>query len=970
MAYTEPGVIVRTELANAGVVIQSADQDPVIVGELYEVFDEQLSSTRYDARTGGGTQVFAWPGKKATSIVDLAGVREDTAEPDSQLRASAALPLSVKLQDPTTLVETELNVLTDIIAVGQSGFSLVEGVAAAVAKASASDATVAESGKLRKRTGGFVNAGVKIGDKLRLVLQNVSGGPVTVQANVTSVSDVEIGFTATNSPSAIVDDPTMSPVDGDAVTTAGRVASAAGGFTAGLDVGDRVAIWTEAAEVDDGNGTTASTISTVTGLGLVAGDVGRKVSIGSARPADGAVTATDGVTNGTNTLTGTGITASLKGRVVRIAGGTGSIPATYRRVVSAGSGTLTFSGATIPASTGASFTVYAPVVRKIATVVSANQFTYDGVSIHDPLQSNVPVILHTRVLRDVTVVNSDTQFTYSGAALTSTTGFLLNLPVDVFKADAAYQIFADFKVLVTYRALDTTLSAGVRVATLAEVAALGPVNKYNPLLFAADRTLSAMGTDNRNLLLVGVNPWQHMTTPSGLPGDRDEVAAYGLTLEVLSNDPAAYYLAPLTRNAAVRDAFVAHVQAMSQPLEKRERTAHLSYALPMGEVESTSGGIEPGLDGGNKKILDPGMDFISAHSITPGTKVVITKPAAFAGTYDVDAATTDDELVLQGANWAITTEFQVTNGDFDATAGQVTSATTDVWKDVDVGDWIKRGTDYRRVTAKVNNQTLAYAGVALTGTSQTVSVVRSYLPPNEAVEYYVDPLTKTEQAEALKAIAQSRANFRVVHYWPDVARFITGQDQSGNDVVEELDSFYIAAMEAGRAAVLPPERSSTGAALPGVVSLKHSNDYFSTTQLNVIAEGGWAVLMQPTPGGSVVMRHLMSTDRSSIKRQEFSVTKNVDNQAKVIRATLAPNLNDDQGRVNVTQKLLDALMLPLQGVLNFFVSEEQLVVGPNGEEPYVIRRLYQDPDQLDCIKSEVATTQPIPGNTLDITYVI
>ncbi len=970
MAYTEPGVIVRTELANAGVVIQSADQDPVIVGELYEVFEDRAAVTRYDATAGAGTQAFAWPGKKTTSIVDLAGVREDTAEPDAQLREAAAYPLVVEIQDPTTLVKTTLNVITDVLAVGQAGFSVIEGVAGAVAKAAAADGTGAESNKLRKRTGGFVNAGIKIGDKIRVVLAHVAGGPVTVRGNVTAVTDTEVTYTATNAPSAVVDDPTMTPVDGDAVTTPGRIASAAGGFTAGVAVGDRVAIWTEQSEVDDANGTVASTITTVAGLGLVAADVGRKVTLGSAVPADGAVTNTDGVANGTTTFTGTGILAAHKGRVVRIAGGTGSLAVTYRRVTSAGVGTMTVSGAALAASTGVSFTVYAPVVRKIATVVSAGSFTYSGATLHNGLQVNIPVILHTRVLRDVTVVNSDTAFTYSGAAVTSPTGFLLNLPVDVFKADAAYQIFADFQLLVTYRALDVTLAGGQRVSQQSEVTALGLVSKFNPLLFAAERTLAAMGTDNRNLLLVGTNPWHAMVTPSGLPGDKDEVGGYNAALEALSNDPAAYFMAPLTRNAAVRDAFVSHAQAMSQPAEKRERSVHLSYALPLGAVESTTGGIEPGLDGGNKKILDPNKDFISAFSVVPGMVVIIQKPLAYAGSYEVDAATTDDELVLIGANWVQTLEYAVTNADLDAVSGQVTSVTTDVWKDVDIGDWIKRGTDFRRVTAKINNQTLSYAGGALAGTAQSVSVVRSSLPPNEPVEYYVDPLTKTEQANALKAISQSRANFRALHYWPDLIGFITGQDQSGNDVVEDLESFYVAAMEAGRAAVLPPQRSSTGAALNGVSRLKNSNDYFSTTHLNTIAEGGWSILVQPTPGGTVEMRHLLSTDRSSIKRQEFSVTKNVDNQAKVIRATLKPSLNDDQGRVNITQKLLDALMLPLQGVLNFFVSTEQLVVGPNGEEPYVIKRLYQDPDAIDTIKSEVAVTEPIPGNTLDITYVI
>lgn len=965
MAYTPPGVTVRTELTDPGVVIQSADQDPVLVGELFEVFEDQAAVAKYDATTGAGAQVIAWPAKKLTSIVDLAGVRKDTAEPDSQLREGAPYPLVAKLQDPSTLTKITLNPLTDIEAVGQAGFTLVEGVAAAVARTTGSNASAAESNKIRRRIGGFVTNGVKIGDKLRVVLAHPAGGVTTLRGTVTSVSDLEIGYSTSGSP--VVDDPTLVPVDGDAATTPGRIISAAGGFTAGLTVGDRVAIWTEAAEVDDGNGTVASTITSATGLGLTSADVGRKVTLGSVT---GAVTNTDGATNGTNTFTGTGITSAAKGRVVRISGGTASIPATYRRVVTAGAGTLTFSGATIAASTGCNFTVYVPVVRKIATVVAAGEFTYSGADISAGGQTGIPVILHTKVLRDVTVVNNDTDFSYSGTAVTSVTGFLLNLPVDVYKADVQYQVFPDYSVLVSYRALDVTLIAGKRVAKAADLTPLGGTGEYNPLLFAAKWALTAMGTTNRNLLLVAVNPWQHQVTATGFPEDRDDVAAYNKALGVLSNDPAAYSLAPLTKTAAIRDAFSAHALAMSLPANKRERGVYLAYNLPMGKVESTTGGIEPGLDGGNKKILDTGKNFVTTHAITPGLAVVVTKPAAFAGTYEVDGATTDNELVLAGANWTQTEEFAVANGNFDAVSGQVTSATTGVWKDVDVGDWIKSGVNYRRVTAKVNNQTLSYAGVALTGTGQAVSVIRSSLPPNEAVEYYVKPLSLVEQAAQLKAISQARAFYRAVHVWPDKVELVTGTDAQGNDVKKMMDSVYLAAMACARDAVLRPERSSTGMALNGPSGLLHSNEFFEDEHLNTIAEGGWTVFVQPTPGGNIETRHLLSTDRSSIKRQEFSVTKNVDNQAKVIRASLKPSLNDDQGRKNITKPFLDSLMLPFQGVLKFFVSKDQLVVGPNGEAPYTIVSITQDPVQQDQILAVAKTTQPVPANTLDVTYVI
>lgn len=967
MAYQEPGVTVRRELEAEPVQVASVDQEPVIIGEMYEVFADEAADDAYVATTGSGTQVFEWPGKLLTSVVDLAGVREDTAEPDSQLRESAAYPMQVKIRDPETLVETTLDPITDIVAVGQSSFSIVEGVPGATARLNDSDATGAESGKIRISAGGVIAAGVKIGDRIRIVLQHTPS-PTTLQGTVTSFTDVEISYSTTGSPT--VDDPTLQGADGDAVTTSGKLASAAGGFTVGVDVGDRIALWPEALQVNDGNGTVANTVTAATTLGLVAADVGRRVTIHSADAGDGAVSAVDGVTNGTNTLTATGLTAAMVGRVVKIEGGTGSIPATYRRVVTAGVGTLTFSGATIAASTGATVIVFMPKVKKIATVVSASSFTYvnpDGTAgdESDGSQTDIPIVLHSKVLRDVTVVDSNTLLTYSGSALTSATGFLRYVPFDIYKADAEYEVFPNYEVLVSYRALDVRFPRGFRVTSQSGLDAIGnSSSKHNPLLFAAKLGLTAMGTTDRNILLLPVNPWGHQNVASGFPADRDVSAAYARARDVISIDTRTYYIAPLTRGST-RDAFYPFVTAESEAENKHECAVFVTYDLPLGDFESSDGAIEPGLDGGNKKILDPGKELVTVQGITPGSEVVVTFPPAYAGTYLSDSATTDDELVLQGANWTLTPEYQVTNGDFDAVSGQVTSATTGVWKDVDVGDWLVSGGQYRRVTVKVNNQTLAYAGAVLSGTGATVAILRS-----SEIVYHVNPLDADGQAQELKAIAQAINNFRVVPVWPDKVEYVTGQDQSGEDIKEYLDSYFHAAAEACRLSVMRPERSDTNMAISGPTGLLHSDSYFSRLQLNTIAEGGWTIFVQPTEDGPVVCRHLRSSAASALKTAEFAVTKNYDNQAKVIRASLAPSLNDEHGRKNITKQLLNALMLPLEAVFDYFVLTEQVVEGPNGEKPYQILGISVDPNNADKIIAVVRGQIPIAANTLDITYVI
>ena len=115
------------------------------------------------------------------------------------------------------------------------------------------------------------------------------------------------------------------------------------------------------------------------------------------------------------------------------------------------------------------------------------------------------------------------------------------------------------------------------------------------------------------------------------------------------------------------------------------------------------------------------------------------------------------------------------------------------------------------------------------------------------------------------------------------------------------------------------------------------------------------------------MRHLMTTDRSTIQTQELAFTKNVDNMAKVKRASAEPLLNDDDGRVNITQQFLSALAFPLQGIMEYFVAQKQLV-RLNNTAPYSILSLRVGDD--DEIVEDVEMNAPIPANRLTVTFIL
>lgn len=1032
MSYQEPGVTVIQLLQRNAANIQGGDQVLTLVGELYEMFDDEVHDEHYDPVTGAGDQTLTWPGKKTSSVVDFAGVRKSIAEVDSQLNEYAPYPLVWRLRDPSTSETFDLNPLTDVNTLNQTGFKIVEGASAATARSAASTATSSKDGEFHVQVGGLLSAGLVAGDRMRL-----ANGTFTAHGDVTVVQDDNVAFavdghdavldantlvgavsftcTSTKAPISmtstgiltigagdafehvaysahsltglvhtftvsamtnahdagdpvhvqIVDVAALTPIDCDLFTDPNYIDSATGGFALPTSkVGSRVAMWLEVAQVNDGVCAGGSKIVDQGTLGATSTNVGDKLAIWSSDVADGGIDTGAGTVSGTGTIftvsAGTPFLVTHVGHVIKL-------DTAYVRITGYTSSTVvTISTGHADGAVAAS-QLYGQVVRTIMAVnESTGDLTVDGANLQ--AGTTLPLVLLAATYRDLIVdtLNTDTRIKYSGSAVSSDTGFLWRVPVDVFNADLPYEVFPDYELLVTYRALDiSSVNQKMVVYESTDVAALGTVDKNNPLTWAAQAALVAMGTTDTAINILPVDLYTGVTH-AGYPEDRVEAQAYLDALSILEMDDSAYYLVPLTRNSTVRDAFVTHVLAMSAAEEKKERICYLSYALPLGDMESLTGVVAPGLNNGNKNITDVGQEFLSQHHVLPGNVVVISAPASIAGEYEVAAGSTDDVLVLDGADWTKTAEFTITDGNFDAVSGELASSTPNAFRDVEVGDYLVKGSATRRITAiKTAYTVLEYEGVALTGTAQTVSIYRSHV----GVSYYVRPMDEAAQATALATIASSRGQRRVVHMWPDNVEMVTGTSDQGAEIREMVSSIFSAAAEAGRDSVIPPQRSSTGAALAGFTGLEHSNTYFKRSQLNTIAGGGWAILEQRATGAAVTMRHLLTTDMSSVKTQEVSFTKNVDNMAKVKRASLEPLLNDENGRVNITQQFLSALAFPLQAVNERFVANEQLVATPDAPA-YKILSITIDPTAADTILDDEELNVPLPANKLTVTFVI
>lgn len=1124
MAYEEPGVKVIQQLTLAAANIAEATQAVTLVGELFELF-EARDAGKYDAVSGAGAQSFAWPGKATTSIVDLAGVRKATAEPDSQLQEFAEFPLVFQLRDPVTSAIFDIDEISDVYSVDQTNFSVIQSSGAATARIAAATGTASRDGRFHVRLGGVVNAGVSVGDRMRVT--NAPGTPTyDLRGDVTGFADDDVTFEADGTafklnalttsgatsivatvtdaavslPSSgtllvdsgdnseivaysavvavglvhtftvvgatrvnhaanvdvklrVLDSATVSVNDGVISSVSGHVQSVAGGLTG--KTGARVVVWPESLQDNAGSVTGAGFKIDTAGLALTSADVGKLATIWTDVSQ---LTAADGnlnlVSGQLSSAAGVFVATDL-GKVIKI--GT-----EYRRITAvnalSGPGVVTYSGTPL-AGTGATFIVYRDQqVRTIVAVDVAgggNDFWVDSTVTAGT--GGLPVVIHRPEYRDITSVVTDNDAVYSGSAINPDIGIGRHTPARVFDERLTYEVMPDYDLLVSYRALNVSnVNDTLVVRKAGDLTLLGTVHKANTMLWAAQSALVAMGTEDTPVLMQSVKTFAD-GNETGFPEDKDEAAGYLAALEILSATETPFFLVPLTRNATVRDAFVSHVLAQSQPEAKKERVCYLSYALPLGEVESTTGLIAPGASGGNKVISDPGRDFVSVYGLIPGNDVVITSPAAYAGEYVIASGTDDDQLVLEGDNWqqdslgaylAAAKEFTVadvsTGGQSGSTASfsapvlgvitvtgltgmgagdvgrnlvvsaaanganvgsfpiveyvsassvkithatgvveastivwsiladnTVRSATANAWKDVEVGDYVLLGSQTRLISAIASGPggvytKLTYGGSSFSGNSgQTLSILRS----SPGVVFYAQPLDKDDQASALAVISQSRGSRRVVHMWPDLVEQVTGTNDQGGEVREYVSSIFSAAAEAGRDSVIPPERSSTGAALGGFTGLQHSNKYFSLGQLKTIAGGGWAILEQKEAGAAVKMRHLLTTDMSAVKNQELSFTKNVDNMAKVKRASTEPLLNDDNGRVNISQDLLTALAFPFQGIYESFVSSGQLV-RTSGKAPYKILSIRQDPLSPDCILEDAELNVPLPANRVVVTFIL
>ena len=144
----------------------------------------------------------------------------------------------------------------------------------------------------------------------------------------------------------------------------------------------------------------------------------------------------------------------------------------------------------------------------------------------------------------------------------------------------------------------------------------------------------------------------------------------------------------------------------------------------------------------------------------------------------------------------------------------------------------------------------------------------------------------------------------------------------------------------------------------GLAKTHGSQDFFSESDLNIMAEGGTYIMTQDTPSGPIFSRHQMSTDVTSVAKRELSITKALDFTAKFIRKGLKPYIG-----VNV---ISPAFLKLLQSVL---VSQGLFLVRDGVLNDFKVTSVAQDGSSKDTINVEINVLVKYPVNYIKIKLV-
>lgn len=218
-------------------------------------------------------------------------------------------------------------------------------------------------------------------------------------------------------------------------------------------------------------------------------------------------------------------------------------------------------------------------------------------------------------------------------------------------------------------------------------------------------------------------------------------------------------------------------------------------------------------------------------------------------------------------------------------------------------------------------------------------------------------LTRQELADELATYPGLFKNRRAALVWPDVV---------GNAGLTFAGYFLCAGLAGLRSGSLP-HQGLTNVELLGFDDLSRTVEFFSATQLNVMAASGYWIVTQDPNDGTVFTRHQLTCgDQTDVNQREQSITTNLDH----LSFNFLFRMKTYIGKGNVTPTMIDIVRGEVISVIEQF--KNNIVVdrlGPQIIDAQILE-LRQHPTFKDRILARVLLTLPAPFNNLELHLIV
>tara|TARA_Y100001963_G_scaffold36301_2_gene50565 strand:+ start:1766 stop:3391 length:1626 start_codon:yes stop_codon:yes gene_type:complete len=144
------------------------------------------------------------------------------------------------------------------------------------------------------------------------------------------------------------------------------------------------------------------------------------------------------------------------------------------------------------------------------------------------------------------------------------------------------------------------------------------------------------------------------------------------------------------------------------------------------------------------------------------------------------------------------------------------------------------------------------------------------------------------------------------------------RDATEVNVLVPVPGYYISACVAGMVSGLPVQQGFTNYAIGGdIKELYGSNFTFTEAQLDKIASGGNYIMSQSNVVAPIVSRHQLTTDNTTVEKQELSIVKSLDYVSKFVRDGVSPYI----GTYNITPSFIKLIKTVLNAHGSFLRTE-------------------------------------------------